>query len=301
MLNRKPILVAILVASAFGTLPALAVADPEIELHEHTSFTVSGEAASLETEGLKVTCTSVTGSGKFENSQAGTVEFTYHECKGPLGVSCTTSGQSTGTITTTELPFRVKSATEGKWAILISSKEGHFSTFKCSELVNVVVSGNGVIGIVTSPEPGEESSTITLKFSGEEGVQAHTTVDGEETEYGLKASTNGGAAEPASLAGESSFSFEGEVQDVPTKPLTVEIKPTGGRGTVRSTPIGIDCVIACLSLFSQNTKVKLEVVEITVNFKEWKAKNGNPGTCVKATTPCQLTLSDTVDLEAVFE
>lgn len=299
MLNRKLILGALVILGAYGALPTLAVADPEIELHEHTSFTVSGGAATLASKGLEAKCTSVTGSGKFENSQAGTIELTYHECKA-FGVSCTTSGQSAGTITTTELPFRVKSATGGKLAILISSKSEHVSTFKCSFLANVVVSGNGIVGMVTSPGFGEESSTMKLAFSGGSGVQGDTTVDGEETSYSLKASINGGASEPASLAGEAELSFAGKVQPPPVKALTIVVASPGD-GTVKSTPIGIHCVIGCMSLFRQNTKIKLDIMELGFNFKEWKTKAGNPGTCLKAVKSCELTLSADANLEAIFE
>lgn|GEM_PF-1455449 len=301
MLDRKLILVVLMVAGAFGVLPAVALADPEIELHEHTSFTVSGEAASLESKEFNVNCTSVTGSGKFENSQAGKVQFAYRECKSSFGVLCTTSGQPTGTITTTELPFRVKSATEGKLAILISSKEGHVSTFKCSFLATVVVSGKGVIGLVSSPGYGEESSTMTIEFSGKEGVQSHTSVDGEETEYSLAESVNGGPTGPASLAGVTKLGFAGQVQPVVVQALGIEIKPAGGRGTVKSNPIGIHCVISCVSVFAQNTKVQLEAVGILFAFNRWETVKGNPGTCVKNTNPCQVTMSGGVILEAFFE
>jgi hypothetical protein len=303
MPKKKLMLVALAVALAFAALPALAAADPEIQLHEHTSFTVSGGAVTVATGEFSASCASTAGSGKFKNSQEGTIEISYHECKSS-GISCTTSGSSTGTITTTELSFRVKSATEGKLAILITPNSGHFSTFKCSFIASVVVSGNGLIGIVTSPEYGKESSTATIKFSGEKGVQSHKLVDGEETEYSLKAALNGGSAKSASVSGETSLSFEGAVQPVPILPLSVAIKPTAGVGTVKSTPIGIHCVIFCQAWFAEGTKVKLEVVELTSNFKEWKAPKGNPGTCTKVQSPCELTLDNTnkeVDLEAVFK
>jgi hypothetical protein len=251
------------------------------------------------TKSFKVGCSSVTGSGKFENSQAGNIELKYQECKAS-GISCTTSGQATGTILTTQLPFRVKSATEGKLALLVSPKEGHFATFSCSILVKVVISGNGAIGMVTSPGYGEESSTATLKFSGEKGVQTHTIVDGEETAYGLKASINGGASESGSMAGEVTLSFGGAIQPLAVKTLAIEISPPGA-GTVKSTPIGIHCVIFCRSAFVQGVKVKLEVVEFALNFKEWKTKAGLSGTCVNATNPCQVSVPVNTELEAVFE
>src|SRR6185369_1753174 len=141
--------------------------------------------------------------------------------------------------------------------------------------------------------------------SGEKGAQGDTSVDGEETAYSLKAAINGDAAKSASLASEIKLGFEGAVQPVPVLPLSVDIKPAGGLGTVKSTPVGIHCVVFCRSWFFDGSKVKLEVVELVSNFEEWKAKNGNSGTCKNATTPCEVTLdkntNPAVDLEAVFK
>src|ERR1700742_317159 len=247
MLSRKTILVALVVLAAFGALPQLAAADPEFELHEHMNFTGSGGAANLEAKSLKVTCSTVTGSGKFEDSQAGNIEFAYHGCK-TLGVNCTTAGQTAGTITVASSPFRVKSATEGKLALLITPKEEQFANFSCSPMLKVVISGNGVVGIVTSPGYGEEKSTVTLKFSGEKGTRSHKTVDGDKTEYTLKASVNGGEPAPVTLPGEIVLSFAGGVQPPPVKALTMSVAPIKD-GTVLSSPIGIHCIWGCAAVF----------------------------------------------------
>ena len=76
-------------------------------------------------------CESSDGEGDFagDEGSTGTIKLTFHGCGYiVLGfhVACTTEGQPSGTIATTELEFHVKRHS-GKPVMLITSTEGHFA------------------------------------------------------------------------------------------------------------------------------------------------------------------------------
>lgn len=219
-MNLKRILItAIAAAFAFAALPAVASAvTVDYESEEDLGFSVEGENAVLETaSGTKVTCSTVTATEAYltKNTNSGHIQLLFHGCKGPLGVNCTTPGQSTGTITTTTLEFHLGVLPGGgKPLILITSNSGHFASFKCSFLASIVVTGNGIIGEVSSPGFDKASSTGTINYEASEGEQAHTTiegVEGAEEEYGLEASINEGEPEAATQAGTGEITFEEKV------------------------------------------------------------------------------------------
>jgi hypothetical protein len=196
MLKRTMIAAAAVLAVAIA--PAVASAGTHVEFaSEKDEFTMSGNPVKLVTPSATVECAEPTGSGEFENETTGAIQLALRKCKGPLGTSCTTSGQSTGTITTTKLTLYAASVKEEP-AVLITPNEGHFASFKCG-LISVQVTGNGVVGAITEPGYEEESKTIDFAFNQSEGKQELTKIDGSEIEYGLKASINGGEKVPAAL------------------------------------------------------------------------------------------------------
>lgn len=205
---KKTLLAAALAAFAFTALPAVASAY-EVD-YEAPHFTVSGGHTELTTPSTVVTCTSVTGTGEFANSTSGTVKLTFHGCKAS-GTNCKSAGQANGTITTTTLGFDIGTTpSPAKPEIVMTPNAGHFATFTCAfGLVKVVVSGNGVVGAITSPGVNEESSEMTLNFETEGGKQVLNEADlgeGAET-FELEASVNGGEAEPAGQDGEGIATF----------------------------------------------------------------------------------------------
>jgi len=208
-----------LVVLAFTALPAVAAATPHVSPGSK-SFTITGGTAQL-TASTGVHCESVSGNGEFDaTGETGTVQFIFHGCtEGIFGSACTT-GESSGTIETTELPFHLKTTTgDNTPAVLITSAGsdgsttgGHFATFEClGGLIEVKVDGNGIIGEITSGYG--TSTTFNVNFAtNEEGKQTPDHVDETpETTYHLFASINGGEPETATEDAEGTIHFTEEV------------------------------------------------------------------------------------------
>lgn len=205
---------------AFAALPTVASATPRVSnfTNNNRHFTVEGPEAKL-TAGTKVVCESVTGTGEFdETGETGSIKFTFHGCREKtLNSTCQSANEPSGTITTTTLPFHLKTTTGNSTpAVLITSNSEvtteHFATFKCAGgFVNVVVKGKGIVGEITSGYQKSNKFTVSFK-TNEAGEQTPKTVD--ETpgvEYDLKASINGGAFETAAEDAEGTGTFtEGE-------------------------------------------------------------------------------------------
>ena len=192
---RKTLLAAVMAVVAFAAMPAVAFALPTADLPANVNFTIHGGAASI-TGGLEPNCTTITGSGKFENESTGKVKLTFHACKVSI-FNCST-GANPGTIETTELPFHLVFITTGKPGILVTpGANNHFASFSCV-LGNAVMAGNGFIGEITSP-CNVKSKTFAFKFSGSGPNQTHKTIDESGTEYSLKSSIGGGELTAAAL------------------------------------------------------------------------------------------------------
>jgi len=120
-----------------------------------------------------ITCATGTGTGQYTAATTGDNQYLFHGCKVvSTGEVCTTAGQPAGTITTTNLLFHnimIDSTTQvagGKPGILLTSNAGHFATFVCGGIFTVKVTGNGIIGEVTSPacSTGTFRRSSTLRF-----------------------------------------------------------------------------------------------------------------------------------------
>lgn len=215
---KKMLLTALAAAFAFAALPAMASADPELHNESGTypiTFTGHsvGQTFLTTTANNPVECSSATSHGEFENGTTGKVQLLFHGCESS-GVSCRSEGQESGTITTTVLPFHLKTNEhngETEDAVLITSNEGHFASFTCF-FVSVQVTGNGIVGTITAPDYNTPTKEATLTFeSTEPGHQTHKTVEGDETEYTLKSSRSGGTPEPASQDGHGTLTFGEDV------------------------------------------------------------------------------------------
>jgi len=242
---KRTILAACVTAFAFAALPALATAepvtnnpgDPYLEgVTEGKKFTVAGGEPKLTASFGTVKCKKISGSGEFFDRETGSLTLKFEECIGPLGVKCTTAGQSEGTIATTTLPFHLKTVahlnakgeTEHKPGVLItpgpSNEHGpHFYTFSCPLLGAISLGGNGLIGTITKPEEGVASNTMTLSFSSTEpgsNTQTHRFVTNDPTEYDRKTRINGGETKTSALDAETVITFaEGMKPTLETTPL----------------------------------------------------------------------------------
>ena len=209
-MSKKIILLALAAASvAAFALPAMAMAE-DAPLHlvpqPIGTKTVDGEGtAVLTSPGGNITCTSSNGTVTFSTSTTGTFEQTFHGCTGPFKEPCTTSGQPSGTITTTQLPFHLVTVEDSVThatgpGVLVTPNEttGDFAHFTCG-FINVNVAGNGLIGTITNVACGASSSEPTIEFSSSSAnVQTHKTVVGTTTEYSL---TSGGSAASEDASG----------------------------------------------------------------------------------------------------
>jgi hypothetical protein len=209
------------VTAAILVVPSMASAagwdiDPTPTEAKPLTFTTSGGEAKL-TSAQTVTCAANTGSGKYTTATTGKVSLKFTGCKGPFFTTCTTAGQASGTIVTTELEFHnimIENTVQlvgGTPGILITPNGGHFASFTCSVIginINIAVSGNGIIGDISSPKCAGSSKTATLNFeSSATGVQKFMQEETAGTKYDLTSSENGGAPATASEDATGTITF----------------------------------------------------------------------------------------------
>ena len=88
--------------------------------------------------------------------------------------------------------------------------------------------------------------------------------------------------------------------------LTIDKTGTGS-GTVTSVQSGtngepIDCGSRCAETYEADEVVELEAeAEVGSEFTGWTAASGDPGTCTGTTSPCEVTMSEAIELEAGFD
>ncbi len=222
-MSKKIILLALsAISAAMFALPAVASAGEWSLDPASGSFPVAFNLASignttLTTDGssLKVTCTSAAGNGSQTSATTSSnVTLTFSGCTENLfGSKCTSTGQASGSIKTTDLighnVILEKGPPEVR-GILLTPNAGHFASFSCGGgLVAVVVNGNGIIGEMTAPTTcGAVQKTATVKYeSPATGTQKWTQVTTTGTKFALTSSQNGGAATTASQDGEGTVTF----------------------------------------------------------------------------------------------
>jgi len=222
MSKRKTLLAVLAAAFAFAALPAVASADPEAHYTDFGHFEVHGGEAELVSEGgLKVTCSSVTGTGEFHTKstgQTGEGYFLFHGCEETVfGTHCESAGQPNGTIETEESTFHLVTLTPGTHTagVLITPNEesGKFATFTCPVVgVHITVEGNGILGHITAPY-NTPITEATVEFGvSEEGVsQAFTEICEDEETYGLE-SNAGGGLETATEEAHGYMTFDNSIE-----------------------------------------------------------------------------------------
>jgi hypothetical protein len=201
-MNKKMTLLAISVVSAAAmALPAVASAGTW-HLEPAQNGTVAGGVTEVESSsGAIITCTSVSGTSKFDASSTttGTISLTLHGCKNKPGFHCQTAGDPTGTITAPNLPFHLVHLEPNKTkpGILLTpnATSGNFAAFECAGIPHTLA-GNGVLGELTSPACNAESTAAMFDFAAG-AVQQWTQVTTTGTPYGLTLKVGGAAANPA--------------------------------------------------------------------------------------------------------
>jgi hypothetical protein len=209
MSKKMMLLATALTALAFAALPAMASAGtPQTHCPSVSGSTCSFSGTSSSfvelsrtANSLKIHCSQTTTSGTMSTS-GGSVQFLFHGCTDNLfGLPATTSGQSSGTITTTLLSYDNIYATDDKTkpAVLITPNAGHFASFSTAAGATVV-SGNGVIGTLTSPGCGATAASVALSFTqSSNGHQAHKQSTGTGTIFDLTGTVAGAASTSAQV------------------------------------------------------------------------------------------------------
>ncbi|HYQ79800.1 MAG TPA: hypothetical protein VEP91_11895 [Solirubrobacterales bacterium] len=160
-------------------------------------FTVAAGVTSWTTESTLFECTSLTGSGRYETATTGSIELTLHGCASiSPSLTCTSSGQPKGTITTNEMQFHniFLEPEKGKPGFLITAKEGRFASFACNGIA-MELSGNGLIAEMTAPKCGEAGKTLTQLYEASSlGHQKWMQAETAGTKYDLSWTLGGTAA-----------------------------------------------------------------------------------------------------------
>lgn len=207
---KRPMIVVLAMVSTALVLPAFASALPA-HLNSTSEFALHGGSSVLTRASsgapALATGTTITGTGEFDTTTTGTLRLTFHHVTGALPTACTTSGQPTGTVTTTELPFHlVMLETEAPGMLITPGVEGHFVDYSCG-IFNPTVEwrGNGILGTLTDPECGHLSNTASINFKGSEGTQEHQNYT--ETTYTLESRINGAETLQSALDAMVSLTF----------------------------------------------------------------------------------------------
>lgn len=149
-----------------------------------------------------VECTSGSGTGQATSSTTGEGSYTLHGCTSPLGTSCTSAGQPSGSIKLETVILHLVYLDENhtKPGILATPPaSGVFATFACAFLGTMEVKGNGVLSEITAPQCGQTSTTATSVAEGSQtGVQKYRQVEETGTQYDMTASISGGT--PSTVA-----------------------------------------------------------------------------------------------------
>ena len=164
--------------------------------------------------GLKLPCSGITGSGiQVTATTSEKVTLTFSGCKDPLfGSTCTSGGEPTGSILTTELVGHNVVLEKGPpevRGILLTTREGHFYTATCAGFFSMELGGSGVIGEMTAPTTcGAVSKTATVEYKAlAEGTQKWTQVTTSGGKVDLTSSKNGATPVTAAQEGTEAITF----------------------------------------------------------------------------------------------
>jgi hypothetical protein len=187
-MSKKIMLLALAVAAMFA-LPAAASAQ-EVHFKGVTTFGGGGGPGFLQAVNEpKISCTATkVEEGKFDSgsSTTGFVKLDFTGCTAEfLGIkgNCNTSGAASGTISASGTFHLITTSTK-KPGILVTPIT---TTIICIGFSRVEVTGNGVIGTITSPACGASSKTMGVSFKQAGGTQEDLEYTG--VKYDLSAHT----------------------------------------------------------------------------------------------------------------
>ncbi|HEY2478022.1 MAG TPA: hypothetical protein VGI17_04765 [Solirubrobacterales bacterium] len=204
-MKRKITVLAIACVSVFALAGAAAASagaatfEPTDGLGFPVPFTSTSGAGKLVSSAATIQCTSDTNLGSITNGTEDKVRVRFKGCTGPFGASCKGGGGGSGEIVTSALRSFLVNLAGGKFGILLLPEganpkgeypNGEFVSVECLG-ITVKVTG-GIIGQITSPAKETPSSSFVLNFAESGGAQEFKKVEGETTEYFLRA--NGGEA-----------------------------------------------------------------------------------------------------------
>jgi hypothetical protein len=197
-MSKKMKLLALAVAALFA-LPSAASAQ-EIHFTNVTTFSGSGGVNLISAVNEpKISCTGTSASGSFNagSTTTGSVNLIRSGCTAEfLGIkgTCNTAGDSSGVITSSA-SFHLITISTGKPGILLTPVT---STTTCVGFARTELTGNGIIGTITSPACGASSKELKLSFEAEGSTQKHIEYTG--VKYDLLADTENSAGETTSTA-----------------------------------------------------------------------------------------------------
>ena len=195
-MSKKIMLLALAVASvAMFALPAAASAQ-EIHWTNTEEFAGTGGPGSLTAEGEPtITCESVHITGKpSAGGTTGSIHFDFTGCHTTVfgfTAKCRTTGSALDNTITVKGTYHLITTSSSIPDMLITVEEVNLS---CAGISNTAVKGN-IIGTITKPACGGESTELTTKFSATGSTQNDLEYTG--VKYDLLATTSGGAAKTA--------------------------------------------------------------------------------------------------------
>ena len=213
-MSKKIMLLAIAaISAALFALPAMATAtENHIIGAENQKFTGGGEGGNLNAEGEPtINCSKTGASGSFTSNTTGKVNLTFTGCNATiLGVKlgCKTSGAEAETIKIENVfhLITIEGITKVSGILLTPP----FPTVICGSGLSerkLTITGNGVIGTVTSPICGEASKSMTVSFTSTAGSQEHKKYTG--VTYDMTVDTEPNATGPtAGITGSATFTFD---------------------------------------------------------------------------------------------
>jgi hypothetical protein len=178
-MSKKTMLLALAAASvAMFALPA-AVSAQEIHLEGITSFSGTAGASSLTAEAEPViTCESADISGTvLGGGTTGELGFDFTGCHTTviqMTAKCHTSGSPLDNTIKLSGSFHFGTIGSGKPGMLVTPI---VATIVCAGISNTITGGN-VLGTITSPACGTESTALTMTFSATGPAQEHTAFTG---------------------------------------------------------------------------------------------------------------------------
>lgn len=217
-------LVAMLAFSAMAAASASG-AEPEVKAAKFpVPFTSTSGKGTLETKGgSKVTCESDTNKGEILDKAGNSkVTVTFKKCTTKvlgITVSCTSSGQETGTIVTKPLKDRIRyiNHTTKEVGDVLSPETGELlAEFTCAG-VTIKVRGS-VIGKIPAGKFEEPESSGSLEFKQSGGVQNPREYEEEvggvfkKVVAHLETSTGGGAFEESGEETTDTITFAEAIQ-----------------------------------------------------------------------------------------